>query len=141
MNMLKSFYDNTTNLECDIINYDTKTIINKMKDKYFEFWRHKIINSSKLSFFCIFKKEYKMEKYLSIINNPTIYKLNEEDMKIFLVRNESVNYVTQAKWKTNFTSPSHVRNTNIYETTQTTFLKTCLISTQQKKVNKNYFNK
>jgi hypothetical protein len=24
MNMLKSFYDNTTNLECDIINYDTK---------------------------------------------------------------------------------------------------------------------
>ena len=35
MNMLKSFYDNTTNLECDIISFDTKTIINKMKDKHF----------------------------------------------------------------------------------------------------------
>jgi hypothetical protein len=33
MNMLKSFYDNTTNLECNIISYDTKTIINKMKGK------------------------------------------------------------------------------------------------------------
>ena len=31
INMLKSFYDNITNLESDIINYDTKTIVNKMK--------------------------------------------------------------------------------------------------------------
>ena len=38
INMLKSFYDNITNLESDIINYDTKTIVNKMKNKYFEFW-------------------------------------------------------------------------------------------------------
>ncbi len=43
-----------------------------MKDKYFEFWQHKIINSSKLSFFCTFKKGYKMEQYLSIIENLTI---------------------------------------------------------------------
>ena len=68
--MWKPYYDNTTNFEDDLLNYDTKHIVNKMKDKYFEFWRHKI--SSKLSFFCIFKKEYKTEQYLSIIENPTI---------------------------------------------------------------------
>ena len=96
MNMLKSFYDNTTNLECDIINYDTKTIINKMKDKYFEFWRHKIINSSKLSFFCTFKKEYKMEKYLSIIDNPTIrrtfskYRVSNHKLQIERGRYENI---------------------------------------------------
>ncbi len=43
-------------------------IVNKMKDKYFEFWRHKITNSSKLSLFCTLKREYKMEQYLSIIS-------------------------------------------------------------------------
>ena len=72
--MLKSLYDNTTNFENDIINYDTKTVVNKMKEKYVEFWRHKIINSSKLSFFCTFKKEYRMEQYLSLIENTAIRK-------------------------------------------------------------------
>ena len=74
INKLKPFYDNTTILENDIINHDTKTIVKKIKDKYLEFWRHKIINSSKLTFFCTFKNEYKMEEYLSLIDNPTIRK-------------------------------------------------------------------
>ena len=70
--MLKPFYDKITNFECDVISYDTKTVLKKMKDKYVEFWRQKMINSSKLSFFCKFKNEYKMEEYLSLIQNPTI---------------------------------------------------------------------
>jgi hypothetical protein len=67
-----------------------------MKNKYFEFWRHKIINSSKLSFFCTFKKEYKMEKYLSIIDNPTVrrkfskYRVSNRKLQIERGRYENI---------------------------------------------------
>jgi hypothetical protein len=75
----------------------------------------KILNSSKLSFFCTFKNEYKMEEYLSLIDNPTIRrtfsqyrvsiiincKLSEEDTKTFLVNNVSANFAALVKWKTN----------------------------------------
>jgi hypothetical protein len=57
INMLKPFYDKITNFECDVISYDTKTVVKKMKGKYVEFWRQKMINSSKLSFFCKFKNQ------------------------------------------------------------------------------------
>ena len=36
INKLKPFFDNTTILENDIINHDTKTIVKKIKDKYLE---------------------------------------------------------------------------------------------------------
>jgi hypothetical protein len=42
-----------------------------MKEKYIEFRKHKITNSSKLTFLSTFKTEYKVEPYLSIIKNPT----------------------------------------------------------------------
>ena len=49
--------------------------MNEVKEKYVEFWKHKMANSSKLSFLCTFKKDYKMEKYLTIIKNPNIRKV------------------------------------------------------------------
>ena len=103
-------------MESDIVNYDTKTIVNKMKDKYVEFWRHKTINSSTLSFFCTFKNEYKMEEYLSLIDNPTIrrtfsqYRVSNHKLQIERKRYENVsreqrcrNFATLVKWKTNTT--------------------------------------
>ncbi|CAB3997693.1 Hypothetical predicted protein [Paramuricea clavata] len=96
INMLKPFYDKITNFECDIINYDTKTVVKKMKDKYVEFWRQKMINSSKLSFFCEFKNEYKMEEYLSLIQNPTIrrtfsqYRISNHKLQIERGRYENI---------------------------------------------------
>ena len=73
MCMLKSFYsDESNDIETALINYDTTTVVNKIKEKYVEFWRHKTTNSSKLSFLCTFKKDYKMEPYLYLIKNPTI---------------------------------------------------------------------
>jgi hypothetical protein len=48
------------NKKIDIVKEYTYLGVRKMKDKYVEFWRQKMINSSKLSFFCKFKNEYKM---------------------------------------------------------------------------------
>ena len=64
--------DESNDVETAVINYDTTTVVNKIKEKYVEFWRHKKTNSSKLSFLCTFKKDYKMEPYLYLIKNPTI---------------------------------------------------------------------
>jgi hypothetical protein len=96
IDMLKPYYENTTNFEDDLLNYNTTHIVNKMKDKYFEHWRHKITNSSKLSFFCTFKKEYKMEEYLSIIKNPKIrstlsrYRVSNHNLQIERGRYENI---------------------------------------------------
>ena len=51
MNMLKPYYsqdDETTNIEIALRNIDTKTIVNRIKEKYVEFWKHKITKSPKL---------------------------------------------------------------------------------------------
>ena len=71
VNLLKPYYPNESNIELVILNYDTTTVVNKMKEKYIEFWKHKITNSSKLTFLSTFKTEYKVEPYLSLIKNPT----------------------------------------------------------------------
>lgn len=95
MAMLKPFYDKT-NFENDIVNYCTKTIVNKMKEKYVELWRHKMNNSTKLSFFSKFKNEYKMEEYLSLIKNPTIrrtlsqYRISNHKLQIERGRYENI---------------------------------------------------
>ena len=74
INMLKVFYPDQTNIDTEIVNYQTKTIVDKMKEKYIEFWKHKMMNSSKLSFLSKFKTEYRIEPYLSIIKNPSVRK-------------------------------------------------------------------
>ena len=88
-NMLKALYPNETNLQTAIPNYNTPTLMNEVKEKYVEFWKHKMANSSKLSFLCTFKKDYKMEKYLTIIKNP--------NTKTFPVINKSVNSMIPVK--------------------------------------------
>ena len=53
-NILKKYYPSEINLQTAIPNYNTTTIVNKIKGKYQEFWKHKMTNSSKLSFLCTF---------------------------------------------------------------------------------------
>ena len=72
--MVRSFYPDQSNIETNVIHFETKTIITKIKENYVEFWKHKMTNSSKLSFLCQFKKEYKLEPYLSLISNPKVRK-------------------------------------------------------------------
>ena len=73
--MLKKYYPSESNyLQTAIPNYNTTTIVDKIKEKYKEFWKHKMTNFSKLSFLCTFKNEYKMEQYLTTIKNPKIRK-------------------------------------------------------------------
>lgn len=67
--ILKSYDISNENLEA-INNIKLKDIVNRMKEKYITFWRHKMSNSSKLSFYCSFKAEYKLEEYLTFIKNP-----------------------------------------------------------------------
>ena len=56
----------------------------------------KMNNTTKLSFFCTFKIEYKMEEYLSIIKNPTIrrtfsqYRVSNHKLQIERGRYENV---------------------------------------------------
>jgi hypothetical protein len=58
-----------------------------------------MINSSKLSFFCKVKNEYKMEEYLSLIQNPTIrrtfshfqqYRISNHKLRIERGRYENI---------------------------------------------------
>ena len=71
--MLKKYYPGESNHQSAIPNYNT-FIVDKIKEKYKDFWKHKMTYSSKLSFLCTFKSEYKMEEYLKIIKNPNIRK-------------------------------------------------------------------
>ena len=72
VNLLKKYYPNEQNIESNILNYNTTTIVENMKKKYTEFWSHKISNSSKLTFLSKIKNEYTIEPYLSFIKNPTV---------------------------------------------------------------------
>ena len=45
------------------------------KDKYTLFWKNQIKNSTKLSFYSTFKKDYNLEKYLNNIKDPNRIRL------------------------------------------------------------------
>ena len=45
------------------------SIIDTVKQRYITFWKHQIEHSSKLYFYSTFKKEYQLEKYLTVIRN------------------------------------------------------------------------
>ncbi len=47
------------------VNYFIKTI----KDNYTSFWKQQIENSTKLSFYSIFKKDYNLEEYLNTMKD------------------------------------------------------------------------
>ena len=72
--MLKKYYPSESNCQTAIPNYNTTTIVDKFKEKYKEVWKHKMTNSSTLSFLCAFKNEYKMAQYLTTIKNLNILK-------------------------------------------------------------------
>ena len=44
-------------------------ITKSIKQKHITFWKHKVENSSKLSFYCTFKEDYQLEKYPTTIKN------------------------------------------------------------------------
>ena len=73
MKILKS-YTNVNNelneLESITIHQQSQFISNA-KNKYVTFWKHKLDNSSKLSFYSTFKSEYKLEDYLTTIRNAS----------------------------------------------------------------------
>ena len=72
MDMLRPFYPNEDDIETNITNFQTPTIMTKIKESYIEFWKHKLNHSSKLSFYSTFKTNYSMEPYLTKIKNPSI---------------------------------------------------------------------
>ena len=48
-----------------------ETITTKtLEEKYLTFWKHKLENSSKLTFYSTFKTDHKLEKYLEVIKDP-----------------------------------------------------------------------
>ena len=67
-----------------------------MKEKYIELWKHKINNSSKLSFLSTFKKEYKIEQYLFLIKNPMVrrtfsqFRISNHKLQIECSRYENI---------------------------------------------------
>ena len=63
-------YNETNKL--GLTNYNSKIneYINNAKNKYITFWKHKINNSSKLSFYNTFKQNFELEDYLTSIRNP-----------------------------------------------------------------------
>ena len=58
-------------LETLIRNTKIDDIIKVIKDDYTSAWKQQIANSTKLSFYHTFKKEFKLEHYLTNIKNPS----------------------------------------------------------------------
>ena len=72
MKILKSYDPSFELKELDQLTQDQLTrYINNIKNKYTTFWKHTLINSSKLSFLSSFKSEFKLEEYLSSTKNPS----------------------------------------------------------------------
>ena len=69
MKILKSFdlSFEANNLESLTHNHINQHVTN-MENKYSSFWKHKLANSSKLSFLSSIKSEFKPEEYLNYIN-------------------------------------------------------------------------
>ena len=64
------------NLNEEILNLDAvtpehiKTITKTLEEKYLTFWKHKLENSSKLTFYSAFKTDHNLENYLVVIKDP-----------------------------------------------------------------------
>mgnify|MGYP002804388675 FL=1 len=68
-------FRNSDNLETFINNCKQYNALELIKEKYISFWRQKMANSSKLSFYNNIKKDYKLEKYLNLVKNFTQRKM------------------------------------------------------------------
>ena len=78
INFLKNHFPTLTgpvDLENFITNTTIKVIVETIQNNYISEWRKQIENSSKLSFYNKFKKEYKLESYLDIIKDPSKRKI------------------------------------------------------------------
>ena len=62
--------NNPIDLETKIINSGSVEIIKHIKDHYVSFWKKQILKSTKLSFYSNFKKEHKLEEYLTNVQIP-----------------------------------------------------------------------
>ena len=72
-NIIKNFYPNieeTRDIEKFVQDTNITDFVKTIKDKYTSFWKHQNENSSKLSFYSTFKKDYNLEEYLNNIKDP-----------------------------------------------------------------------
>ena len=70
MAILKSYSCHTQIIDQEAITIQfLDFIISNIKQSYISFWKHQVEHSSNLSFYSTFKKEYNLEKYLTIIND------------------------------------------------------------------------
>ena len=70
MGILKHYKCNTQIPDLESTSIHSLDFITKsIKQKYITFWKHKVENSSKLSFYYTFKEDYQLEKYLTTIKH------------------------------------------------------------------------
>ena len=72
-NIIKNIYpniDETVDIENFVQDNNVSHFVKLIKDKYTLFWKNQIKNSTKLSFYSTFKKDYNLEEYLNIIKDP-----------------------------------------------------------------------
>ena len=71
--IIKNIYpdiDETIDIEKFVQDNNVNDFVKAIKDKYTLFWKNQIQNSTKLSFYSTFKKDYNLEEYLNIIKDP-----------------------------------------------------------------------
>ena len=72
MKILKSYDPSFELNELETITqHQLSEFINNVRNKYTTFWKHKLQNSSKLSFLASFKTEFKLEEYLTFVKNSS----------------------------------------------------------------------
>ena len=70
MDILKHYKCHSQIVDLESISAQSlNSIIDTVKQRYITFWKHQIEHSSKLYFYSTFKKEYQLEKYLTVIRN------------------------------------------------------------------------
>ncbi|CAB3992816.1 Hypothetical predicted protein [Paramuricea clavata] len=89
MDILKAFNLNTEITDLESITTELiQPITKRLKENYLTFWKHKLENSSKLTFYSTIKIDYEVEKYLSIIKDSnkrktlTRFRLSNHSLQI-----------------------------------------------------------
>jgi hypothetical protein len=90
------------NLNEEILNLDAvtpehiKTITKTLEEKYLTFWKHKLENSSKLTFYSAFKTDHNLENYLVVIKDPykrkclSRFRVGNHNLLIEIGRNQNM---------------------------------------------------
>ena len=114
-NIIKKFYPNTEetiDIEQFVRDTNVNDFDNTMKNNYKSYWKQQIQNSTKLSFYSTFKKDYILEEYLNNIKDANQRRLHakfrisnhklESDVRslYYLERKDTVNTAINQQLKT-----------------------------------------